>query len=147
MIVSFFPLTVSVAALEYANNISNLDRSCDQISHITLEPQMSALYVQKQSEDCNPRAFSLLRTGPFSSRDWPDNQNASLFFFTIRKGTMYFVLWLIMPSPYQWICLQWLKLSCYSPEQHLSSIRAPRMSKWVWAEGVHMYLTNSSLMT
>ena len=44
MIVSFFPLTVSVAALEYANNISNLDRSCDQISHITLEPQMSALY-------------------------------------------------------------------------------------------------------
>ena len=69
MIVSFFPLTVSVAALEYANNISNLDSSCDQISHITLEPQMSALYAQKQSEDCNPRAFSLLRTGPFSSRD------------------------------------------------------------------------------
>lgn len=70
-----------------------------------------------------------------------------LYFLTIRKGTMYFVLWLIMHSPYQWVCLQWLKHSCYSPEQHLSSTRAPGMSKWVLVEGVPMPLTNSSPVT
>lgn len=51
----------------YANDISNLDSSCDQISpsDITLEWQISALLAQKWSDQCNPRAFSLLRTGSF----------------------------------------------------------------------------------
>ena len=51
----------------------------------------------------------------------------SLYFLTLMKGTTYFILSLI-------INLQWLKYSCYSLEQHLSSLRAPGMSRWVLAE-------------
>lgn len=41
----FFFFTIFVAAIEYANDISNLDSSSDQISpsDITLESQISAL--------------------------------------------------------------------------------------------------------
>ena len=45
MILLFFFFTIFVAAIEYANDISNLDSSCDQISpsDIALESQISAL--------------------------------------------------------------------------------------------------------